>query len=98
MTILKWLIGIVAVAYLGGLALLYVKQRSMLFPIPPVGRTAPAAAGFPEAEEQVLATADNERVIVWHVGTPMVQVGWHCLKDHSLLHGRDNLIQAPPVI
>jgi fermentation-respiration switch protein FrsA (DUF1100 family) len=32
-----------------------------------VGRTAPAAAGFPEAEEQVLTTADNERVIVWHV-------------------------------
>jgi uncharacterized protein len=67
MTILKWLLIIVAVGYLGGLAVLYVKQRAMLFPIPPVGRTAPAAAGFPEAEEQVLTTADHERVIVWHV-------------------------------
>ncbi len=67
MTILKWLLVVVAAGYVGGLALLYVKQRSMLFPIPPVGRTAPAAAGFPEAEEQVLTTADNERVIVWHV-------------------------------
>ena len=27
----------------------------------------PAAAGFPEAEEQILTTADGEKVIVWHV-------------------------------
>jgi hypothetical protein len=67
MTIVKWLLIVVAVGYAGGLAVLYFKQRSMLFPIPPVGRTAPAAAGFPEAEEQVLTTADHERVIVWHV-------------------------------
>jgi uncharacterized protein len=67
MTILKWLLIIVAVGYLGSLAVLYVKQRALLFPIPPVGRTAPDAAGFPEAEEQVLTTADHERVIVWHV-------------------------------
>jgi fermentation-respiration switch protein FrsA (DUF1100 family) len=39
----------------------------MLFPIPPVGRTAPAAAGLPEAEEHVLTTVDGEKVIVWHV-------------------------------
>jgi fermentation-respiration switch protein FrsA (DUF1100 family) len=48
----------------------------MLFPIPPVGRTAPAAAGFPEAEERVLTTADGEKVIVWHVparpGRPVI--------------------------
>ena len=44
---------VAAVVYLGGLAVLYVKQREMLFPIPPVGRTAPAAAGLPEAEEHV---------------------------------------------
>ena len=51
-------------------------QRSMLFPIPPVGRTAPAAAGLPEAEEQVLTTDDGEKVIVWHVpakpGRPVI--------------------------
>jgi fermentation-respiration switch protein FrsA (DUF1100 family) len=48
----------------------------MLFPIPPVGRSAPAAAGFPEAEERVLTTADGEKVIVWHVparpGRPVI--------------------------
>jgi uncharacterized protein len=67
MTILKWLIVLVAVFYIGGLAVLFFKQRSMLFPIPPVGRTAPDAAGLPEAEEHVLTTADGEKVIVWHV-------------------------------
>ena len=76
LTILKWLLIVAAVVYLGGLAVLYVKQREMLFPIPPVGRTAPAAAGLPEAEEQVLTTADGEKVIVWHVpakpGRPVV--------------------------
>lgn len=76
LVVLKWLLIVVAVGYLGGLAVLYFKQRSMLFPIPPVGRTAPEAAGFPEAEEQVLTTADGEKVIVWHVpakpGRPVI--------------------------
>lgn len=67
MIILKWLILLVVVVYLGGLAVLFFKQRSMLFPIPTVTRTAPEAAGFPEAEEHVLTTADGEKVIVWHV-------------------------------
>src|SRR5271155_4068869 len=76
MTVLKWLLIVVPVGYLGGLALLYFKQRSILFPIPPVGRTAPDVAGFPEAEEHVLTTADGEKIIVWHVpakpGHPVV--------------------------
>jgi uncharacterized protein len=76
MTVLKWLLIVVSVLYLGGLAVLYFKQRAMLFPIPPVGRTAPDVAGFPEAEEHVLTTADGEKVIVWHVpakpGHPVV--------------------------
>ena len=67
MTVLKWLAIVVAIVYCGGVAALYVRQRAMLFPIPPVGRTAPAAAGLPEAEEHVLTTADGEKVIVWHV-------------------------------
>jgi hypothetical protein len=67
MTILKWLAVVVAVIYCGGVAVLYVRQRAMLFPIPPVGRTAPAAAGLAQAEEHVLTTADSEHVIVWHV-------------------------------
>ena len=76
MTILKWALIVSAVFYLIGLAVLFFKQREMLFPIPPVGRTAPAAAGLPEAEEHVLTTADGEKVIVWHVpakpGHPVV--------------------------
>jgi uncharacterized protein len=67
MAVLKWIVIVLAVIYLGGMAVLYFKQREMLFPIPPVGRTAPDAAGLPEAEEHVLTTADGEKVIVWHV-------------------------------
>src|ERR1700754_1284093 len=76
MTVLKWIVIVIAVIYLAAVAVLYFKQREMLFPIPPVGRTAPDAAGFPEAEEVVLTTADGEKVIVWHVppkpGRPVV--------------------------
>jgi len=76
MIVLKWIVIVLAVIYLGGVTVLYFRQREMLFPIPPVGRTAPDAAGFPEAEEHVLTTADGEKVIVWHVparsGRPVV--------------------------
>lgn len=67
MTVLKWLLIVVSVFYLGGLAVLYFKQRAILFPIPPVGRTPPQDAGFGEAEEHILTTSDGEKVIVWHV-------------------------------
>ncbi|MDN3275001.1 alpha/beta hydrolase [Frankia sp. RB7] len=76
MTFLKWIAVVVAAGYLAGLVLLYVKQRDMLFPIPTTERKAPAAAGFPEAEEHVLTTSDGEKVIIWHVpakpGRPVV--------------------------
>jgi fermentation-respiration switch protein FrsA (DUF1100 family) len=67
MTVLKWLVVLAAGGYLGGLAVLFLAQRSLIFPIPETVRTAPEAAGLPEAEEHVLATADSEKVIVWHV-------------------------------
>ncbi len=67
MTVLKWLVVFVSAGYLGGLAVLYVKQREYIFPVPETVRTAPGAAGLVEAEEHVLTTADRERVIVWHV-------------------------------
>ncbi|MGY4327102.1 hypothetical protein ACVWWG_001519 [Bradyrhizobium sp. LB7.2] len=76
MTIVKWIAILFAAVYLGGVLVLYVRQREMLFPIPPVGRTAPDAAGLPEAEEHVLTTSDGEKVIVWHVparpGRPVI--------------------------
>jgi fermentation-respiration switch protein FrsA (DUF1100 family) len=67
MTFLKWIAIVVAAGYCAGLVLLFVKQRTMLFPVPTAERTAPAAAGFPQAEEHVLTTSDGEKVIVWHV-------------------------------
>jgi uncharacterized protein len=76
MAILKWLVIVVSVGYVGALAVLFFKQRTMLFPIPTATRVTPEAAGFLEAEEHVLTTADGERVIVWHVpartGRPVI--------------------------
>jgi len=76
MTVLKWLAALLLVGYLVGLAALFFLQRSFLFPVPTVMRTPPQDAGFPEAEEHVLTTADGEKIIVWHVpaksGHPVV--------------------------
>jgi uncharacterized protein len=67
MTVLKWLAALVLIGYLAGLLVLFFAQRSFLFPIPQKTRTSPEAAGFPEAEEHFLTTADGEKIIVWHV-------------------------------
>lgn len=76
MTILKWLLVVVAAGYVGGLAALFFLQRSILFPIPSAARLAPSAAGFPQVEEHLLTTADDERIVTWHVpakpGRPVV--------------------------
>ena len=66
MTALKWLLIVVSVGYLGGLAALFLLQRSFLFPVPQAVRTPPATAGYPAVEEHLLTTADGEKVIVWH--------------------------------
>src|SRR3954470_21803898 len=67
MNLLKWLIVIMAFGYLVAVVVVVFSQRFFLFPIPQQLRTAPAAAGFPQAEEHVLTSADGEKVIVWHV-------------------------------
>src|SRR5437868_12156622 len=76
MTVLKWLLIVVSAGYVSGLLALFFAQRAVLFPAPTSARTAPQAAGFPEAEEHILTTADGEKVIVWHVpakpGHPVV--------------------------
>jgi fermentation-respiration switch protein FrsA (DUF1100 family) len=76
MIVVKWIAILLVAGYLAGLVVLYVRQRDMLFPIPPVGRTAPDQAGLPQAEEHVLITSDGEKVIVWHVparpGRPVI--------------------------
>ena len=76
MTVLKWFVIVVSIGYAGALVALFLAQRSFLFPVPTSARTSPSQAGFGEAEEHVLDTADGERVIVWHVparpGHPVV--------------------------
>jgi fermentation-respiration switch protein FrsA (DUF1100 family) len=67
-----WLVAV----YIAAVAAMYAFQRSLLFPAPQVSRTAPAAAGFPQAEEVLVRTQDGEQVILWHVppapGRPVV--------------------------
>ena len=67
MTVLKWLVVLAALGYVGILFAMYLAQRSFIYPVPSTTRTTPKAAGFALAEEHVLTTADGERVIVWHV-------------------------------
>src|SRR6266436_6401863 len=67
MTVLKSLVVLVSVGYLSGLVVLFFAQRAFIFPIPQTVRTTPQAAGFAEAEEHILTTADGEKVIIWHV-------------------------------
>jgi hypothetical protein len=67
---------LIALIAFGGLtAVMYFAQRKLMY-FPETARTAPAAAGFPAAEEVILDTTDGERVIAWHVpprgGNPVV--------------------------
>jgi uncharacterized protein len=62
----KWFLITLLVGYAAIVALAYFAQRSLQY-FPERTRTAPAAAGFPQAEEIELVTSDGERVIAWHV-------------------------------
>ena len=66
MATLKWTFIVVASGYLALMALMYFAQRSLMY-FPERVRTAPAAAGLPEAQEIFLDPADGERIIAWHV-------------------------------
>ena len=66
MTSLKWIVLLALVSWGGIVALMYFAQRSLMY-FPDVARTAPAAAGLPEAQEIFLQTADGEKLIAWHV-------------------------------
>src|SRR3954469_1219243 len=76
MTVLKWLVSIAVIAWCGAVALLYLAQRSILFPIPETRRTSPQAAGLPRAKEELLQTRDAGQIVAWHVpprsGKPVV--------------------------
>jgi uncharacterized protein len=65
--ILVGLLGAAALVYVSAVAALYIFQRNLLYRPPETFRTAPAAAGLPEATEDILLTQDGEKVIVWSV-------------------------------
>ncbi len=66
MSTLKWYMIYALLGYGALVALLYFSQRAIQY-FPERLRTAPAAAGLPQAQEVVLDTADGEHVIAWHV-------------------------------
>ena len=66
MSTLKWFMIYALLGYGALVALLYFSQRAIQY-FPERLRTAPAAAGLPQAQEIVLDTADGEHVIAWHV-------------------------------
>lgn len=58
---------VIAFGLYGGLvALAYFGQRALMY-FPDTARTAPADAGFPAAEEILLDSASDARVVIWHV-------------------------------
>src|SRR5260221_54438 len=66
MSNLKWFMLYAILGYGALVALLYFTQRAIQY-FPERFRTAPAAAGLPQAQEVVLETSDGERVIAWYV-------------------------------
>ena len=75
MAFLKWTFIIAAAGYLVLGALVYLAQRSLMY-FPDRARTSPGAAGFAQAQDVTLDTADGENVIAWHVppheGKPVI--------------------------
>lgn len=62
----KVLLLLALAGYIAALALLYARQRDLLFPRDPA-RAEIAAAGLRAAEELVVTTADGERLVAWAV-------------------------------
>jgi pimeloyl-ACP methyl ester carboxylesterase len=65
MVYLKWTFIIAAVGYLSLGAIMFFAQRALMY-FPEGVRTAPAAAGLPQAEEVTLDSG-AEKIIAWHL-------------------------------
>jgi fermentation-respiration switch protein FrsA (DUF1100 family) len=65
MGLLKSLLIILLIGYVGLVALMYFAQRALMY-FPDTTRWSLAEVGLPQAEEVVLSTSDGEKVIVWH--------------------------------
>jgi uncharacterized protein len=63
---LPWLATIVLCIYVGLAVTLYLSQRTLMY-FPETIRTTPAQAGFAQAQEVALTTADGEHIFAWHV-------------------------------
>lgn len=63
---LKWLFIVGITFYVAFGALMFFAQRALMY-FPERVRTAPAAAGLPQAQEVMLDAADGEKIIAWHV-------------------------------
>jgi uncharacterized protein len=66
MTVIGWSSVIALVLYAGLTAMVYLAQRSLMY-FPDTAHTTPAEAGFPQAEEVPLTSADGTKIHVWHV-------------------------------
>jgi fermentation-respiration switch protein FrsA (DUF1100 family) len=66
MASVKSIIIFAVVLYAALVAFLYFFQRGLMY-FPETVRTPPAAAGLPQASEEVLTTPDGEKVVIWHV-------------------------------
>jgi uncharacterized protein len=64
--VLKWTAVLALCLYVGLAAVLYVRQRSLMY-FPETIHTTPAQAGLPEATEVALTAADGVHITVWHV-------------------------------
>jgi len=62
----KWLLLVVALGYLGVVALMYVFQRALMY-FPDPKRTPPTLAGLPQAQDVLLRTSDGETLVAWEV-------------------------------
>lgn len=75
MSLLKSIAIFALVFYAGLIGLLYLLQRNLMY-FPYRERIEPAAAGLPQAAEEILETADGEKVIAWHIpaqaGKPVI--------------------------
>jgi fermentation-respiration switch protein FrsA (DUF1100 family) len=75
MATLKSVLLIALVCYAGLVALMYFAQRALMY-FPYSARMSPADAGFPQAKEVELTTADGVRILAWTVppqpGKPVV--------------------------
>jgi fermentation-respiration switch protein FrsA (DUF1100 family) len=66
MAVLKSILLTALACYVGIVGLMYLAQRSLMY-FPERVQTAPADAGFPQAQEVALTASDGTRIIVWTV-------------------------------